>query len=140
MLNKKITFLLAHIALFTVFFWFGAIKLTGFSPANELVHQLLIQIPLLKLWPFESFIIVLGLVEILIAVLFLFKKTTNPAIIILIPHMFTTMLPLALLPELTWQSLFIPTLAGQYIIKNIVIIALSLSVVLENKKNQKQVQ
>lgn len=134
MLNKKITFLLAHLALFVVFFWFGAIKLTGLSPANDLVRELLVQIPIMNMWPFESFIVVLGLIEMLIAVLFLFKKTTTLAIIILIPHMFTTMLPLLLLPDLTWQSFLIPTLAGQYIIKNIVIVALALSVVLENKK------
>lgn len=133
MLHKKITFILAHLALFVVFFWFGAIKLTGLSPANDLVRELLIQIPIINVWPFESFIIALGLVEMCIAILFLFKKTTKLAITILIPHMFTTMLPLALLPHLTWQSFLIPTLAGQYIIKNIVIIALALSVVLEKK-------
>jgi uncharacterized membrane protein YkgB len=135
MLNKKITYLLAHIALFIVFFWFGSIKLTGLSPANDLVRELLIQIPIMKMWPFESFIIVLGLVEMCIALLFLFKKTTKLAIIILIPHMFTTMLPLLLLTDLTWQSFLIPTLAGQYIIKNIVIVALALSVVLEKKSS-----
>lgn len=134
MLHKKITFLLAHVALFVVFFWFGAIKLFGVSPANDLVRELLILIPIMKMWPFESFIIALGIVEMCIAILFLFKKTTKLAIIILIPHMFTTMLPLILLPVLTWQSFLIPTLAGQYIIKNIVIVALALSVVLENKK------
>lgn len=133
-MNKKITFLLAHIALFVVFFWFGAIKLTGLSPANDLVRELLTLIPIMNLWPFESFIIVLGLVEMLIAFLFLFPKTTKIAIIILIPHMITTMLPLALLPTLTWQEFMIPTLAGQYIIKNIVIVALALSVLLEKKK------
>ncbi len=133
-MHKKVTFFLAHLALFTVFFWFGAIKLTGLSPANDLVRELLIQIPIIKMWPFESFIIVLGLVEMLIAILLLFKKTTKIGIIFLIPHMFTTMLPLLLLPNLTWQSFLIPTLAGQYIIKNIVIVALALSVVLENKK------
>jgi uncharacterized membrane protein YkgB len=132
-MNKKITFFLAHISLFIVFFWFGAIKLTGLSPANDLVRELLILIPILKIWPFESFIVVLGLVEMLIAILFLFKKTTKIAIVILIPHMFTTMLPLILLPELTWQTWFIPTLAGQYIIKNIIIVALALSVLLEKK-------
>lgn len=132
-MHSRFSFLLAHLALFVVFFWFGAIKLTGLSPANDLVHDLLVLIPLLNMWPFESFIIVLGLVEMCIAMLFLFKKTTKIAIIILIPHMFTTMLPLALLPHLTWQSFLIPTLAGQYIIKNIVIIALALSVVLEKK-------
>jgi uncharacterized membrane protein YkgB len=133
-MNKKITFLLAHIALFIVFFWFGLIKLFGVSPVNELVRELLILIPIMNKWPFDSFIIVLGLVEMCIAVLFLFKKTTKLAIFILIPYMFTTMLPLFLLPDLTWQSFMTPTLAGQYIIKNIVIVALALSVVLENKK------
>lgn len=132
-MNKKITFLLAHLALFVVFFWFGAIKLTGLSPANDLVRELLMLIPVMNLWPFESFIIVLGLVEMVIAVLFLFPKTTKLALIILIPHMITTMLPLAFLPSLTWQEFMIPTLAGQYIIKNIVIVALALSVLLEKK-------
>ena len=135
-MHTRLSFFLAHSALFVVFFWFGAIKLTGLSPANDLVRDLLIQIPILKMWPFESFIIALGLVEMCIALLFLFKKTTKIAIMVLIPHMFTTMLPLALLPNLTWQSFLIPTLAGQYIIKNIVIIALALSVVLENKSTK----
>lgn len=133
-MNKKITFLLAHLSLFIVFFWFGAIKLTGFSPANDLVRELLLLIPVMNLWPFDSFIIVLGLVEMLIAILFLFQRTTKLAIVILIPHMFTTMLPLILLPALTWQFILIPTLAGQYIIKNIVIVALALSVVISKDK------
>ncbi len=133
-MHKKITFLLAHLSLFIVFFWFGAIKLTGLSPANDLVRELLLLIPIMNMWPFDSFIIALGLVEMLIAILFLFKKTTKIALIILIPHMFTTMLPLILLPTFTWQSFLILTLAGQYIIKNIVIVALALSVVLENKE------
>lgn len=133
MFNRKTSFLLAHIALFIVFFWFGAIKLIGASPANDLVRELLLLIPIMNLWPFESFIIVLGLVEMLIAILFLFKKTTKLAIVILIPHMFTTMLPLILLPQLTWQALLIPTLAGQYIIKNIVIVALAISVLFEKR-------
>jgi len=133
-MNKKISFLLAHIALFIVFFWFGSLKLFGLSPANDLVEALLQKIPVMNLWPFDSFIICLGLFEMLIAVLFLFPKTTKLAVIILIPHMFTTMLPLVLLTDMTWQTFLAPTLAGQYIIKNIVIIALALSVVLEKKK------
>lgn len=133
-MNKKITFLLAHIALFIVFFWFGALKLTGLSPANGLVEALLLKIPVMNLWPFDSFIIFLGIVEMSIAVLFLFPKTTKLAVIILIPHMITTMLPLAFLPEMTWQTYFAPTLVGQYIIKNVVIVALALSIVLEKRK------
>ncbi len=135
MFNQKITYLLAHVALFIVFFWFGALKLFGLSPANDLVQALLVKIPIMNLWPFDSFIVVLGLVEMLIAILFLFPKTTKLAIFILIPHMITTMLPLAFLTDMTWQAPMVPTLAGQYIIKNIVIVALALSVVLEKRKN-----
>ena len=139
-MNKKISFFLAHIALFIVFFWFGALKLFGVSPANELVNALLIKIPVMNLWPFESFIVVLGLVEMLIAVLFLSQKTTKLATVILIPHMFTTMLPLIFVTNMTWQSFLVPTLAGQYIIKNIVIVALALSVVLEKKKDSYRIR
>lgn len=133
-MNKRITFLLAHVALFVVFFWFGSLKLFGISPANDLVEALLLKIPIMNLWPFDSFIVVLGLVEMMIAVLFLFPKTTKLAIFLLIPHMITTMLPLIFLTDMTWQSLMAPTLVGQYIIKNIVIVALALSVVLEKRK------
>jgi uncharacterized membrane protein YkgB len=132
-MNKKVSFILAHIALFIVFFWFGSIKMTGMSPANELVNALLVKIPVMNLWPFDSFIVVLGLVEMLIGILFLFPKTTKLAIAIMLPHMFTTMLPLVLVTEMTWQAPMIPTLAGQYIIKNVVIVALALSVVLEKR-------
>ncbi len=131
---QNLSYRLAHVSLFIVFFWFGSLKLFGVSPANDLVRSLLEIIPVMNLWPFESFIIVLGLVEMLIGVLFLFSKTTRLAIIILIPHMITTMLPLIFLPAMAWQAPLVPTLAGQYIIKNIVVVALALSVVLEKRK------
>ena len=61
----------------------------------------------------------------LIGVAFLIPGLERLAIALLIPHMITTVLPLILLPSITWQSFLIPTLEGQYIIKNIVIIALA---------------
>lgn len=133
-MNRKASYLLAHAALFIIFFWFGALKLFDVSPANNLVHDLLQIIPIMNLWPFESFIIVLGLVEMLIGILFLFRKTAMLAVCILIPHMLTTMLPLVFLPHLTWSGVMIPTLEGQYIIKNLVVVALALAVVVEKRK------
>jgi len=132
-IDKKFSFFLAHVALFVVFFWFGFLKFFGVSPANDLVRELLLVIPIMNMWPFESFIVFLGAVEILIALLMLFPRTTKYGVMILIPHMFTTLLPLFLLPTMVWQQALVPTLAGQYIIKNIVIVALALSVVLEKK-------
>ena len=133
-MNKKISFLLAHVALFVVFFWFGSLKLFGVSPASDLVYALFVKIPILNEMEFDLFIIILGLAEMLIGILFLFPKTTKYAVAILIPHMFTTILPLFVLPEITWQFPLTPTLPGQYIIKNIVVVALAISVVLEKKK------
>ncbi len=124
---KKFTYLLAHLSIFVVFFWFGLLKVIGTSPAYDLVDALrAITIPW---WPMESFFVVLGLVEMLIGILFLFKKTEKIAIAILIPHMCTTFLPLIMLPDIAWQGLLTPTLPGQYIVKNIIIVALATSVV-----------
>jgi hypothetical protein len=42
--------------------------------------------------------------------------------------MFTTFGPLVLLTEETWQSFLVPTLEGQYIIKNLVIISTAIGI------------
>lgn len=130
--TQKNIYIFAHISLFIIFFWFGILKLFGVSPANELVDALrAITIPW---WSFESFIIFLGCVEMLTGILFLFKKTEKIALLILIPHMFTTFLPLIMLPDIAWQSFMTPTLEGQYIIKNLVIMALAGSIVFGYKR------
>ncbi|MCC7197260.1 hypothetical protein IT413_03655 [Candidatus Peregrinibacteria bacterium] len=116
--NYQISF--SRIALFIIFFWFGILKVIGTSPANPLVAELLSK----TLWfigPNEFFIL-FGIFEILIGICFLFRKLNPIGILLLIPHMFTTVMPLILLPQITWQGFMTPTLEGQYIIKNLVII------------------
>jgi len=120
---KSISMPFARISLFVVFFWFGILKVIGASPANPLVAQLLEQtIPFIT---FSQFIILFGLFEMLIGILFLFPKTVRVVMPLLGLHMITTIVPLILLTSITWQSPLIPTLEGQYIIKNIVLIALA---------------
>ena len=48
---------------------------------------------------------------------------------LLLFHIGTTILPLFFLPNITWQSFMVPTLEGQYIIKNLVIIATAIGLV-----------
>jgi uncharacterized membrane protein YkgB len=119
-------FVFAHIALFLVFVWFGALKLFGLSPASELVTDLFERtlgwIPYLTA---SGFIMILGALEVLIGILFIIPRMEKFAIAVLIPHMITTVMPLILLPEMTWQGFLAPSMEGQYIIKNIVIIALA---------------
>lgn len=117
---------LARIALFVVFFWFGILKLFGASPANPLVTSLLERT--LPFITFDHFIILFGAYEMFIGILFLIPRAERAAIALLIPHMITTIMPLILLPAVTWQTWFVPTLEGQYIIKNLVIIALAVSI------------
>ena len=123
---QKISSPLARIALFVVFFWFGILKLFMTSPANPLVASLLERT--LPFITFHTFIILFGCYEMAIGILFLLPGVERVAIALLLPHMVTTVLPLILLPSVTWQYPFVPTLEGQYIIKNVVIIALALGI------------
>lgn len=113
---------MTRFALFVVFFWFGILKLLGVSPAGPLVLALLA-----KTLPFIApalFMKIFAVYEMAIGILFLFPRATKIAIILTIIHLIMTTAPLVLLPGLTWSGWFIPTLEGQYIIKNIMIVAL----------------
>lgn len=111
-------------ALFIVFFWFGFLKLFGTSPAGSLVSDLLGKT--MPLWPFESFMVFLGIWEMLIGIAFLIEGWERLAIALMAPHMIVTFLPFILVPEAVWYAFLTPTLEGQYVIKNLVIIALAL--------------
>ena len=124
---------LIRIPLFIIFFWFGFLKIIGLSPAQNLVKDTVYWMPLLSA---ETWTIVIGWWEVLIAICFLFKKTTFYAMILLFLQMTGTFLPLVILSEVTFQNSnpFLPTLEGQYIIKNIIIIAAALIIGRNNLK------
>jgi hypothetical protein len=103
-----------------VYVWFGSLKIFGLSPAEGLVTQLF-DITLSPFMSIQHFLIVLGLVESAIGLLWLFPRITHWAFWIMMVHMFTTFLPVLFLPNETWQSFFALTLTGQYIIKNVVL-------------------
>lgn len=123
---QKISLPLARFGLFLVFFWFGLLKVIGLSPASGLVQRLFEQtIPFLT---FQQFIIAFGLFECLIGVLFLIRGLERVVIPLLFLHMVTTVMPLFLLTSETWSDFLVPTLEGQYIIKNILIIATAVGI------------
>ncbi|MDA8859102.1 hypothetical protein N9I39_00265 [Flavobacteriaceae bacterium] len=116
---------LVRIPLFVIFFWFGFLKTINLSPAQNLVIDTVYWMPFFEA---ESWTIIIGYWEVLIAILFLFKRTTLVAMVLLLLQMTGTFLPLIILPEVTFQNSnpFLPTLEGQYIIKNIIIITAAL--------------
>lgn len=115
----------ARFAIFLVFGWFGFLKIIGASPAGPLVETLLNATFLAGLNP-ELFVITFGGFEVILGLLFLIPKLERLVLGLLIFHLITTVMPLALLPDIAWAGIFVPTLEGQYIIKNILILALAL--------------
>ena len=123
--------LLSRVAIFIIYFWFGFLKLFDLSPANPLVESLLNKT--LPFIGFNQFIVFLGIWEMIIGITFLIPKLERIAISLLIPHMITTFMPLILLPSIAWKSFLTPTLEGQYMIKNILIVALVVNIVSQAK-------
>ncbi|MDZ4787140.1 MAG: DoxX family membrane protein [bacterium] len=116
--------LLTRVALGIIFFWFGFLKFfPGLSPAQELATSTIdvltfglipaqISIPLLASW--ES-LIGLGLIS------GIFLRLT---LLLLFLQMGGTLLPILFFPEEIFTRIpYAPTLEGQYIIKNLVLIA-----------------
>ena len=114
-------------ALFIVYVWFGALKVIGLSPASDLVRALKERtLPFLE---FGSFFVTFGALEVLIGLLMLVPRFTRLALGLLLLHVGTTVLPLFVLPEIAWQHGLVPSLEGQYIIKNVLILAAAMSIV-----------
>ncbi|MEZ4103008.1 MAG: hypothetical protein R3B55_00295 [Candidatus Paceibacterota bacterium] len=123
---RKIFLPSARIGLFIVFFWFGFLKVIGLSPASGVVQNLFEStIPFMH---FSTFLVLFGIFECIIGILFLIKGAERVVIPLLLIHMFTTFGPLVFLPEETWQKFMVPTLEGQYIIKNFVLIAAAVGI------------
>tara|TARA_B100001113_G_scaffold137976_1_gene113209 strand:+ start:111 stop:527 length:417 start_codon:yes stop_codon:yes gene_type:complete len=116
---------LIRVPLFIIFFWFGILKVLKMSPATELIIDTVFWMPLLSA---ENWVVIIGYWEMAIGLCFLNKKTTLIAVILMFLQMSGTFLPLVILPEITFQNSnpFLPTLEGQYIIKNIIIITAAL--------------
>lgn len=123
---KRVAMPAARLSLATVFIWFGALKILGTSPASELVASL--QTQLLPFFSMQTFLVMFGVFEVIIGCSFVIHRLTRLSILLLVLHMCMTFLPLILLPHLVWEGFAMPTLEGQYIIKNFILLALALQI------------
>ena len=117
-----------RVSLAVIFVWFGVLKPLGLSAAAPLVERTVAWMPLFS--P-SGWVSVIGWWEVLIGVTFLFRSTVRVAIALLALQMVGTLMPLVLLPEITFQPGGVPhapTLEGQYILKNLLIISAALVV------------
>ena len=115
--------LMLRISLAVIFIWFGAIKPFRVSPAVDLIQR--------TVYWFDPdvFIPILGVWEVLIGVCLLIRPLIRVAILLLFLQMPGTFLPLVLLPNVCFTHVpWAPTLEGQYIIKNLVLISAAIVV------------
>ena len=133
-LMKKIGLPFLRYSIALIFIWFGALKIIGMSSANELVSNTIY-------WFNPSwFIPFLGFWEILIGICFLYKPLLREGIFLLMLQMAGTLLPLIILPEIVYGNIPVLTLTleGQYVIKNLVIIAAAIVIGSHVRDNEKK--
>jgi uncharacterized membrane protein YkgB len=115
---------LLRMALAIVFLWFGALKLVpDLSPADDLAGRT-IETLTLGVVPASVAVPILALWEVAIGLGLLIGRWMRLTLLLLIVQMLGTITPLFLFPAETWVRFpVVPTLEGQYIIKNVVLVA-----------------
>lgn len=133
-LDKAITTWMARYGLLSlrlslgvVFFWFGLLKFfPGLSPAQDLATRTIETLSLGLIQP-EVSIYVLAVWECLIGLGLLIGRFMRVTLLLLFLQMLGTISPILLFPHEVFARIpYAPTLEGQYIIKNLVLISAAL--------------
>lgn len=119
-----------------IFLWFGVPKFfPGVSPAESLAEKTVERLTF-GIIEGTAACCLTGALETLIGVLLISGKAPSLTGMILLGHMAGTFTPLFIFPKETWESFFIGTLEGQYILKNLVIVAAALVIVGHSKSGK----
>jgi len=110
---------LLRVALAVVFIWFGLLKVIGRSPVADLVARTVYWVPPAFFVPF------LGVWEMLVGLGLLFAVALRLTLLLFWLQMAGTFLVLVLHPEIAFQggNPFLLTTEGEFVIKNLVLIA-----------------
>ncbi|MGH2646729.1 MAG: DoxX family membrane protein [Ginsengibacter sp.] len=121
------SFTILRISIGIVYFWFGVLKFfQGLSPAEQLAMQTIHRITF-GLINDHLNIIILASWECVIGVFLVAGKWVRPALLLLFLHMICTFTPFVFFPHQIFNvAPYGLSLTGQYIVKNIIIIAAGL--------------
>ena len=120
---------LARVSLGIVFLWFGVLKFfPGLSPAEGLAARTIERISGGMIGP-STALVMLATWEVLIGLGLLTGRLLRITLLLLFLQMPGTLAPLFLFPEDTFTRFpYAPTLEGQYIIKNLVLVSAAIVV------------
>lgn len=118
---------LLRISVGIVFFWFGVLKFfPGLSAAQELATRT-IEVLTFGVVPPSVSILVLAVWECVVGVGLIFGIYLRVTLLLLVLQMLGTITPIFLFPQEAFTRIpYAPTLEGQYIIKNLVLISAAL--------------
>lgn len=123
-----------RISIGIVYLWFGVPKFfPGVSPAEPLAAETVERLTF-GIIAGTLATVLTGALETLIGLLLVSGQLRTLTIVILLGHMAGTFTPLFMFPKETWESFFIGTLEGQYILKNLVIVSAALVIAGHSKK------
>lgn len=117
-----------RISIGVIFVWFGVLKFwPGLSAADQLATET-IDLLTFGIVPPDLARVLLGALETVIGLGLLFGVAMRLTLLLLVFQMLGTVTPLFLFPEITWSAFMVPTLEGQYILKNVVLISAALTI------------
>jgi uncharacterized membrane protein YkgB len=118
---KPNSYKILQLSLVIIYIWFGVLKVLNSSPVAELIQKSL------PAFPQSSFLLFLGLYEILAGVLLLHKKTLRIGVVMIWLQLAGIFLGAIINPFIYFQkgNPFLLNINGEFVIKNLVLLAAS---------------
>ncbi|OII64419.1 hypothetical protein BJP40_20625 [Streptomyces sp. CC53] len=124
--RREITVLRVSVGI--LYLWFGVLKfIPALSPAED-IATVVMSIMTFDAVPAEVTAPLLALMEVLIGIGLVTGRLLRLTLVTFFVHMAGVFVTLAIVPGAVWSHPLVPTLEGQYIIKNLVLVAACLSV------------
>lgn len=102
-----------------IFVVFGLLKMFNISPVKEIVQQTLF------IFDYQIAFLLLGIMEVAIGMGLLFQKTRKLSALLIILHLTGIVLMSIITPSLTFSSSTILTFYGEFVLKNLVLMAVA---------------
>lgn len=120
--------MLLRISIGLIFVWFGVLKFwPDLSPADQLATETIDRLSF-GLIAEDVSRVLLAILETTIGIGLVLGKFMRATLLLLVGQMLGAATPLVLFPDVTWSQLFVPTLEGQYILKNMVLVSAALTI------------
>lgn len=112
---------IVRVSLGIIFLWFGALKFVPEASPAEIIAKVTVDKITLGLIPGKINYFILAIIESATGIFLIGNFFRKKVIFLALMHIIMTFSPIILFPEDVFSAPMVPTLLGQYIIKNLVI-------------------